>query len=220
MNELESLRRKLEPTATLLQPTITNATAVGQKFEKLVSTHTPVHIKADVQRARQVIGYWSLVFDYHKSILCLVDNGFYGGACALLRPMLEATLRAHVAMSCKQHVLESLKSDRYKLPYKEIGPQLDKQFGTDGFFERLMNRASNLLHSFTHSGEAQLSRRFIGPDVGLDFTPQELVEVITHSTAFAFMVTLVTTKYLGFDEEWAEANNIYRKEAIHLFPGQ
>jgi len=42
------------------------------------------------------MAYWSLAFEFHKAILSLIEQKFYGAAFALVRPIIEATVRAHV----------------------------------------------------------------------------------------------------------------------------
>jgi hypothetical protein len=193
------------------------STAVGAELENLVVKRAPFKVDPkDVDRTQLIVGYWSLVFDYQKSILALIENQFYGGAFALLRPMVEATLRAHVAISCRPGVVQSLLNDKYKMNYKEIGPHLDAKFGFGGFFERLLKRAEKTLHSFTHSGAAQINRRFAGGDVTPHFRAAELTEAISGATAMVFMVTALTTRHFKLDEEWHAANEIYRHKAQHL----
>jgi hypothetical protein len=192
------------------------AVQIAKELEGLVLKRFPLNLPQDRDRARLILGFWALVFDYQKSILVLINAGLYGGAFALLRPIIEAVLRAHVAMSCRPAVVQTLKRDKYQVDFKQIGPHLDKIYGMEGFFEGLIKRAEILLHSFTHSGGAQVSRRFVGEDVQMDFTVEELQEGISGAIAMSFMVTVLTTRFFGFDEEWAAANKIYATKAKHL----
>jgi hypothetical protein len=112
--------------------------------------------------------------------------------------------------------VQSLKKDKYSLDFKTIGPHLDAKFQMQGFFDKLLKRAEKMLHSFTHSGAAQLNRRFIGADLTPDFLAVEIEEAISGATAMAFMVTMLVTRHLGFDAEWKQANEIYINSAKHL----
>lgn len=129
--------------------------------------------------------------------------------------MIEATLRAHVAISCRPGVVQSLLRDKYTMNFKEIGPHLDALFGLDGLFERLLKTAEKKLHSFTHSGAAQINRRFAEGDVTPNFRAAELTEAINGATAMAFMVTALTTRHFKLDKEWHAANEIYTHKANH-----
>jgi hypothetical protein len=195
------------------------STAVGAELENLVVKRAPFKVDTkDVDRTQLIVGYWALVFDYQKGILALIGAQFYGGAFALLRPMIEATLWTHVAISCRPGVVQSLLKDKYSMNYKEIGPHLDAKFGLSGFFERLLKRAEKTLHSFTHSGAAQINRRFAKSDVTPDYRAVKLAEAISGATAMVFMVTALTTRHFKLDEEWHAANEIFRHKAQHLTP--
>jgi hypothetical protein len=51
----------------------------------------------DEDRNILLMGYWALIFDFHKAILGLIPDNC-GSAFALVRPCLEALVRAHVAV--------------------------------------------------------------------------------------------------------------------------
>lgn len=210
MNELEKVE---------IKKTLAHSTAVGIELENLVAKRSTIELKPDsVDRTRLILGYWSLVFDYQKSILALLDNELYGGAFALLRPMIEATLRSHIAISCRPGVVQTLTQDKYSVDFKTIGPQLDKTFQLEGFFERFLQRAEKMLHSFTHSGAAQLNRRFAGADLTPAYSLGEVQEAVAGATAMSFMITVLTTRHLGLDDEWTRANEIYKTKTRRLGP--
>jgi hypothetical protein len=190
-----------------VQDELARARRLGEQLENLVVKRSPFPVESD--RTILIIGYWSLLFDYHKSILVLLTNEFYGGAFALLRPMVEGLLRAHVALSCRPGVIKSLQNDKYSVDFKQIGPRIDETFGLEGFFENLLKRAEKMLHSYTHSGAFQLSRRFDGNDVRPSYSDDEVIEVITGVTSVVFMVTALTAKHLGFEQEWSTANEMF-----------
>ncbi len=190
-----------------IQNLLARASKIGEDLENLVVQRGSFLVQSD--RTLLIVGYWALVFDYHKSILTLLEKQFYGGAFALLRPMLEAVLRAHITLACKPSVLKSLRNDKYTVNFKEVGPYLDKTYGFGGLFEKIM-KTQGPLHSFTHSGTSQLSRRFDGNDVRPTFPDAEIIEVIGSTTSMTFMVTALATKHLGFEQEWKAVNEIYR----------
>jgi hypothetical protein len=186
---------------------LARASKIGEELENLVVQRGSFLVQSD--RTLLIVGYWALVFDYDKSILALLEKEFYGGAFALLRPMLEAVLRAHIALAAKPRVLKSLRNDKYTVNFKEIGLYLDKTYGFGGLFQKIMT-TQGPLHSFTHSGTSQLSRRFDGNDVRPTFSEAEIIEVIGSTTSMIFMVTALATKHLGFEQEWKAAHEIYK----------
>jgi hypothetical protein len=67
------------------------------------------------------------------------------------------------------------------------------------------------MHSFTHSGLGQLSRRFTGSELAPNYGEQDILRLIAAASGAAFMVTALATKYFGFEEEWVKANALYVK---------
>src|SRR5262249_13421694 len=65
-------------------------------------------------RNTPLMAYWSLAFEFQRAILCLIKQKFYGAAFALVRPIIEATVRAHVVIMASQEVLEQLHADTYR----------------------------------------------------------------------------------------------------------
>ena len=81
-----------------VQEEIDQSTSFGQKFEDLVVSKGSVTLGQAGDRDKLLLAYWSLALDLDKSILVLLRNTFYGGAFALLRPLVEAEVRAHVVL--------------------------------------------------------------------------------------------------------------------------
>jgi len=155
-------------------------------------------------RNTPLMGYWSLTFEFQRAILCLIDNKFYGAAFALVRPIIEATVRAHVVIMASQEVLEQLHADTYKTNLATVGKEIDVFFKLEGLFEKFLQGARKALHSYTHVGMLQLGRRFSGTDLKHNYSDGEIIEVTRVSTSAVFMVNNLVTKHLGFEEEWKE----------------
>jgi len=142
-----------------VQEEIERASAFGQQLEDIIVKKGSVTLGEAGDRDRLLLAYWSLALDLDKSILALMRNKFYGGAFALLRPIVEAQVRAHVVLMVKAATLEKIKDDTYAVNFKTIGGEIDTAFDLDGYFDRFLNGARGALHSFTHSGLSQLGRR-------------------------------------------------------------
>jgi hypothetical protein len=144
-----------------LKDEINRAGTFGQKIEDLVirKGQGPAG-----DRDTLLTAYWSLIFDFHRGILVLVSAEYFGAAFALVRPVMESLVRSHLALMGSDEEVEQLRKDEYRVNFKEIGPRIDKFLGLSGFFERILDRTRNSLHSYTHAGLAQLGRRFSGDD--------------------------------------------------------
>ena len=158
-----------------------------------------------------LMAYWSMVFEFHRAILCLIHYKFYGAAFALVRPILEAVIRAHVTIMGSDEDVQKLRNDEYRTNLATIGKEIDTAFGLEGLLERLLDQGRLALHSYTHAGTMQLGRRFKGTDLTPNYSEGSLIEVIQVSTSSAFMVNNLVTKYLGFEEEWKQNSNLYEQ---------
>lgn len=156
-------------------------------------------------RNTPLMGYWSLAFELHKAILSLLENEFYGAAFALVRPIVEATVRAHLVICADEATLQKLLKDEYRTNFGTVGNEIDAAFGTDGLFERFLTDAKDALHGYTHMGAHQLGRRFSGYELVPSYEEGEVIEVIKTSTSAVFMVNGIVTKLFGWEQQW-EAN--------------
>ncbi len=69
------------------------ASEFGGRIEKLVVVKGQCPTG---DRNTPLMAYWSLAFEFHKAILCLIANKFYGAAFALVRSLVETVIRAHL----------------------------------------------------------------------------------------------------------------------------
>jgi hypothetical protein len=135
----------------------------------------------------------------------------YGGAFALLRPVVEAQVRAHVLLMGSNEDVERIKNHTYTVNFRTVGAEIDEAFHLEGFFERFLNGARGALHSFTHSGLSQLGRRFNGNDLEAHYDDEEITEVIRTSSTAVFMVTNLITHQFKFEAESQRVNVLFLK---------
>lgn len=102
-----------------------------------------------------------------------------------------------------------IREDEYRVNFEKIGPQIDTAFALDGLFENFLTQARTALHSYTHSGVSQLSRRFDGHNLKPHYKDDEINEVIWCSTSAVFMVTNLVTKHLKFDVEAKRVEELF-----------
>lgn len=185
---------------------IQQANRFGDEIENLVVAkgQTPTG-----DRTTLLMAYWSLAFELHRAILALIDHRFYGASFALVRPIIETTIRAHVALFCSDEVLKTLHDDTYRTNLATVGKEIDTAFGLGGVFENFLNRARTALHSYTHAGLLQLGRRFKADDLIANYDEAEIIEVIRASTICVFMVNNLVTKHFGFEDEWKKNNGMF-----------
>ena len=179
---------------------IDNAREFGARLERIVVSKNQF---PNDTRDVLLIAYWALIFDYHKGILSLLQSEFYGAAFALVRPVVEAVVRAHVALKGAADDLQRIQSDEYMVNFKRVGPEIDAAFGLEHLMENFLNDVTrSALHSYTHSGLLQLGRRFDGYEIKPNYKDDEVDEVVRVTTSGIFMVTNLVTKHFGFEKDW------------------
>ena len=165
-----------------------------------------------------LIAYCSLMFDYHKGILSLLRSELCGAVFALVRPVVEANVRAHVALKGSEEDLQRIQNDAYTVNFKQIGAKIDADFCLNHLIENFLNDMTrSALHSYAHSGLLQLGRRFDGNDIKPNYTDDEIVEVIRVTTSAIFMVTNLVTKHFGFEEDWKKLEEMFAKWGSRYF---
>ncbi|MGA8151413.1 MAG: hypothetical protein WB952_10725 [Terriglobales bacterium] len=187
---------------------IRRAQEFGQKLEDLVVNAGQITIKTE--GSPLLIGFWSLIFDYQKGLTNLLLWKFYAAAFALWRPIVEATLRSHLALMLPKEDIEKLWKDKYRVDFTTVPAQIDEAFGLGKVFQNFLPEdVRNALHSYTHSGVVPLKRRFEGSDVAANYPDAEILALINTTASGVFMVTSLVTRHFEFDKEWEEANRLY-----------
>lgn len=196
-----------------VQKEIDSARKFGEQLEEIVVSKNQFPTG---DRNVLLIAYWALMLDYHKGILSLLQSGFSGSAFALVRPVVEAVVRAHVTLMGSEEDLLSIQKDEYKVNFKEIGAKIDAAFALERLMENFLNDVTrSALHSYTHSGLLQLGRRFDGNDIKPNYSDEEIIEVIRVTTSAIFMVTNLAIKHFGFEHDWKNVCQMYNEWGKH-----
>jgi hypothetical protein len=196
-----------------VQKEIDQSRQFGEQLEEIVVSKNQFPID---DRNVLLIAYWALMFDYHKGILSLLQSGVCGAAFALVRPVVEAVVRAHIAVKGSEEDLKRIQNDEYTVNFKQIGPKIDADFGLDHLMENFLNDVTrDALHSYTHSGLLQLGRRFDGNDIKPNYSDGEIIEVVRVTASAVFMVTNLVTKHFGFEEDWKRVTQKFAEWGRH-----
>jgi hypothetical protein len=165
-------------------------------------------------RDKLLTAFWGLIVDYNEGMLALMREKLYSSAFALLRPTMEALIRAHVVLFKPQSIVDDIIADRYQTQFRTVGAEIDSAFNyklpgaADGLFEHFL-KDKNVLHSFTHSGMPQLGRRFNGANLEVNFEPEEVINFAHISTSALALVTILLAAQFGLKAEAQEANRLY-----------
>jgi hypothetical protein len=153
--------------------------------------------------------YWSLVVDLHSGILLLLHNENHSPALALVRPLVEAFLRLHVAINGTENQLAALKNGTYQTDFAAVGKQIDEAYRVEPLFGPFLQNSKDALHGFTHGGLEQLLRHRVEGEIRPNFPDSEVLEVITLTTLIAFLTVLAVTEFLGLYAEHESAIKMF-----------
>lgn len=191
---------------------LASAKKLGEQLEALVVRRGQC---PDDDRNILLMAYWALIFDFHKGILGDIESNLHGSAFALVRPCVEALVRAHVAVKGSDEDVKRLQDDTYQTDFDKIGEWMDKEFATEKLFTNFIGGAQAALHSFTHAGLSQIGRRFDGHNLKPSYDDGEILEVIRSTTSAVWMVTNLVTIHLGFVKEANGAQDLYLEWGKH-----
>src|SRR3982074_2423357 len=84
-----------KPMSNRIEDEIKRNNTFGDKIEDLVVARGQVPTG---DRNTLLMALWSLAFELHRAILCLIDHKFFGAAQALVRTQIEVVIRSHVVI--------------------------------------------------------------------------------------------------------------------------
>ena len=131
---------------------IDRAGEFANRLQDLVFQKRPLPVMRDGHGDPLLLALWSVGFDLFRGILTVMRDKFYSGGFALLRPLVEAQLRAHLVIRNAGDDVERIRKDTYNVNFDTIGAEIDKFFLMEDYMEAFLRRYIKLLHSFTHSG--------------------------------------------------------------------
>ena len=167
---------------------------------------------ADDRRTMLLVGYTDLTFEHHQAIRQLVRAKLYGSAFALVRVLYDAFFRAHWMLKCAsdEQVEEIATSDDFKFPkIRPMVQAIDEAYQVDTYFSDLIGDGTlAAMHSYTHSGLRQLTRRFTGHSVEPNYGEKEVLEVLNSTTIAICLMARLLTFVTGRLEQGGSAERI------------
>ena len=129
---------------------------------------------------------------------------------ALIRPVVESLVKAHIAIKGSEAEVQALRNDDYRFSLKKKGQWIDEEFGLGNLMQSFLDdRTLNALHGYTHVGVHQLGRRFDSGYVRPRYSEGEIIEVIRVTTTALFMLTILIIKHFGLEEDWKRVCQMY-----------
>ena len=201
--------------------------SVEDYLQRAVSLHNfireryPVGTYKSDRRNTLFVSLCDLALEHFGAIISLTKSGQHtGSAFALLRPLIETSVRAYwVRFVADDGLLASIL--RYKATFPDMeraAKQVEKHFAKQsypGLFS-LKKAALRQLHGFTHSGLVQLQFRF-GADLTVKPTyPDSAIRNLIREASM-WTATAAIAQLLLVEGENEPESNRFSKRYIELF---
>ncbi len=144
-----------------------------------------------------------MALEHYKAIVQLINLRLTGSAFALARCVFESYIRgAWLYLCASEKELEKYQKDTLRM--KKMDLLIEDVERNEDFQSGVLSRAKSAtwkdLNGFTHSGYQQLSRRFTGNVQSPQYDDQDIVLVIKHATALAFLSVHMVAQVAGNSE--------------------
>lgn len=146
---------------------------------------------------------FDIVLDHAKAIIILFDNQIYPSAYALARPLFEGFVRASWLLHCATDAdIEFLiKKDKFKHSFGEMLECVEKELGWPKALSKAKGNAWNAMHSYTHGGLNQISRRITFSAIEPVIDEEELEELICFLELVIFLTFTAIIRMSGSTEK-------------------
>ena len=151
-----------------------------------------------------------VVIEHHLGISTLLEKKICGPAFAIARPMFETFVRGVWLKNCAtDSELDDFRQDKFKKEFWELLRDIEQLEAFESkVLSNLKKTAWKHMCGYTHGGIQQISRRVFNKVITPDYKPEEIVEILKLSQAFAL---------LSFIQIVGEADrNDLAREAIDL----
>lgn len=139
-------------------------------------------------RYRVSIALFDIVLEHANSIIILFGNKLCASPRALARPLFEGFIRACWILNCASDndVNYFIKKDKLKLSFDKMVKDVkeNKNWST---FSQAKKDIWNAMHSYTHGGMFQISRRIKASSIEPIINEEEIEELIYFASLVAFL---------------------------------
>jgi len=194
----------------------------AEKMHNFILATMPDGFVSDTDVKIIVAALFSLTLEHHGAILYLLKAGqFDGSAFALVRPLVEASYRAHWVYACaKPDIVTRLKNGEEVEPgLINMATEVEKKVDGGGIFSSIAPHIK-ALHAYTHGGLMQTARRFGATgDVMPNYADGAKIEAIKATTAYTVMLAIAWCQLVSTDAPDKEPRSIAIVECyMKLYP--
>jgi len=139
-------------------------------------------------RDRISVALFDIVLDHANAIIILFKNKLSASALALARSLFEGFIRACWILNCASDsdVNCFIKKDQLKHSFYKMVKDVEKKKNWSTF-SQVKKDVWNAMHSYTHGGMYQISRRIKGSSIESIINEEEIEELTYFASLIAFL---------------------------------
>lgn len=188
-----------------------------RQLERIKSLMEIEKINGDVS-VRIIASYVLIAMHHSDSINNLIESNRPISASALIRPLIEAFVRATWLSLNENHdlakkAIKQLEKGRDEFPgIWVMVDMIDKEFKEDLLTKKL-REIMKVFHSFTHGGTSMVSRCLTKDTVGPNFTSDELIAILNGTSYHMLLTVLAYASKIG-NKRLADEINLEIKKSL------
>jgi len=176
-----------------------------------VRTQVAAILKPGCKNAKTLLlrAYLDLAMEHHGAFTLLVRHKLYGSALSVVRVICEILFYGFWLYGCagKEEVGGLALSGEFPR-IETVITDLDKIYGPEPFFERIMKRSSKALNACTHSSLVQLIKRFKENNLEPNHLEGVIAECLEVATLSIFLLSFLFAKSMGQAAEAIEIQEL------------
>jgi hypothetical protein len=132
---------------------------------------------------------FDIVLDHAKAVIVLFESKIYPSAFALARPLFEGFVRASWLLNCatEDDIDRFIKKDKLSNSFGKMLECVEKKKEWPETLTQAKKNVWNAMHSYTHGGLNQVSRRIKSSTIEPVVDEEEINELICFSELISFL---------------------------------
>ena len=163
-----------------------------------------VEFESKDERNRVSGALFDTVLDHANAIIVLIENRIYSSAYALVRPLFEGFVRATWLLNCAtdDEIEILVEKDKFKKSFGEMLECIERKKDWPKTLTKAKESAWKAMHSYTHGGLHQISRKIKPSTIEPVIDNEEIDEIICFAeliSSLSFSAMMAMSKASGKD---------------------
>ena len=163
-----------------------------------------VEFESKDERNRLSGALFDTVLDHANAIIVLIENRIYSSAYALVRPLFEGFVRATWLLNCAtdDEIELLIEKDKFKKSFGEMLECIESKKDWPKTLAKAKKNAWKAMHSYTHGGLHQISRKIKASTIEPVIDNEEIDEIICFAEligSLSFSAMIAMSKASGKD---------------------